>query len=301
MLTKLRLVGLVLVTTAAGFLLAGRAAWDGWRLVATLVGTGLTALGANALNQWMEVRLDARMDRTGGRPLPAERMSPRQALAVSAVLLAGGPVILLATVNALTAGLAVACAAIYVAIYTPLKTRTSLCTLVGAVCGAIPPVMGWTAAADRLESSAIFLAAVLMVWQVPHFLAAAWLHRDDYGRTGFRMLPNTDGGGDSTSRMAVLYSLTLVPIGLAAVLLGLGGWMYAGASIALGVGLVMLAVRFHRDRSERNARRLFRGTLVYLPVLLACLIADRGPMWVSPEAAVTAIAGCRAGIAPSPS
>jgi heme o synthase len=278
-LTKLRLAALVLVTTLAGFLLALRGTPDGWRLIATLIGTGLTALGANALNQWMEARLDARMNRTGTRPLPAGRISPRHAVLLSGALLLAGPLFLLTTVNALTAAMAAACAATYAAIYTPLKRRTSLCTLVGAVCGAMPPVMGWTAATGRLDVPAIVLAAILLVWQVPHFLALAWLYREDYERTGFRMLPLVDPTGAISARMAILYSLVLIPIGLTAVLVGLGGWTYAAASATLGLALVVLAVKFQRSSSERNARRLFHATLAYLPALLAFMIADRGPVW----------------------
>jgi protoheme IX farnesyltransferase len=278
MLTKARLTGLVLVTTLAGFLLAGRGMPDGWRLAAALLGTALTALGANALNQWMEMSLDARMERTAGRPLPSGRMTRRRGLLVSVLLLVAGPLFLLITTNTLTAELGAAAAVIYAAVYTPLKTRTSLCTLVGAVSGAIPPVMGWTAATDRLDAPAIILGAVMLIWQVPHFLALAWLNRGDYGRTGFRMLPIVDRTGDSTGSMAVLYSLALVPIGLTGVLVGLGGWVYAGASIGMGIGLTVLAAQFQRTRSRRSAERLFRATLVYLPLLLAFMMAEHSPL-----------------------
>jgi heme o synthase len=281
MLTKAGLVGLVLVTTLAGFWLAGPRTVGAGVLLATLVGTGLTALGANAFNQWIEARRDALMDRTRARPLPGRRMRRSRALLLSAALLLSGPLLLLVTVNGLTAALGAAAAVIYTGIYTPLKTRTSLCTLVGAVCGAMPPVMGWTAATGGLAAPAIILAAILLVWQIPHFLSLAWVYREDYRAAGFRLLPVVDQAGDVTSLMAVLYSMTLVPIGLSAAMAGLGGWCYAVASTGLGMGLVLLATRFYRDRSTANARRLFVATLVYLPLVLAFMIADRQHIWMA--------------------
>lgn len=276
-LTKARLAAMVLLTTLAGFMLARPGPIDGWLLTMTLIGTGLTSLGANALNQWMEVRLDAMMNRTAGRPLPAGRITLRHALLLSAALLLAGPLLLFNTVNGLTAALGVVSAVIYVAIYTPLKTRTSLCTLAGAVCGAIPPVMGWTAAAGRLDAPAIILAAILLIWQIPHSLAMAWLHREDYARAGFRLLPAIDHTGEATGAMAVLYSLALVPIGLTAVMAGLGGWLYAAACVALGMGLTLQAARFRRDGATASAKRLFLATLAYLPLLFAFMVADGGP------------------------
>ncbi|HVP13308.1 MAG TPA: heme o synthase [Phycisphaerae bacterium] len=278
-LTRARLASLVLFTTVAGYLLGitGSVVWS--KLLSTLIGTGLTALAANAFNQWMEMHVDARMPRTRNRPLPAGAISPHSALAVALGMMLAGLILLKLAVNGPSAFLAAMTAVIYLAAYTPLKTRTSLCTLVGAVCGAIPPVIGWTAATGRVEGPAVILGAILLVWQVPHFLALAWLYREDYGRSGFRTLPMSDCSGESTGLMIVLYSLVLLPIGLTGVLVGLSGWAYAAASIALGLGLVYLAVRFYRDRSARNAKRLFHATLVYLPLLLTFMIADRGPAW----------------------
>ena len=276
-LTKPRLGALVLVTTLVGFVLSGGGPVEGRRLLWTLLGTALTVGAANALNQWMERGLDARMRRTCRRPLPGGRLRPWQALAWGAGLGVAGPLLLFRMVNPLTAALGVAAEVIYLLIYTPLKTRSSLCTLAGAVCGALPPVMGWTAATGRLQAGAWILGAVLFVWQIPHFLALAWVYRADYARGGFRMLPATDTEGQTTVQVIVLYSLALLPVGLAATFAGIAGWVYAAGSLALGLAFVTLGVAMYRQRTEVQARRLFLASIVYLPLLLGLMVADRGP------------------------
>jgi protoheme IX farnesyltransferase len=277
-LAKAPLTALVLVTTGIGYSLAGGEVSPPLPFLATMLGTALTAAGANALNQWWEAHRDARMWRTCGRPLPTGRVSTTYAFwwAVSAIVIGSAALVL--WVNWLTTAMAVAAVLIYVLLYTPLKPRSSLCTLVGAVCGAIPPMMGWTAAAGRLEYGACVLGAVLFIWQVPHFMSLGWLYREDYVRGGFRTLPATDPSGQITAQVTVLYSLALLPIALAATAGGMAGMTYAAGSVTMGTGLVILAVRLYRRRTEANARRLFVSTIVYLPLLLCLMMADRSPV-----------------------
>lgn len=267
----------VVGTTAVGYVLASRGdlSWRG--LLLTLLGTGLTSSGSLALNQFMERGRDARMERTCHRPLPAGTIAPAQALRAAIVSMTAGLAILAAFANLLTAALATTVVVAYLGFYTPMKPRTPLCTLVGAVCGAIPPMMGWAAAVGQLEIGAWILAAVLFLWQIPHFLALAWLYREDYERGGFRMLPVLDRSGVVTGRMVILYSLALLPIGLAATLAGMAGWLFLVGSVVLGGGLLAMGVRMARLRTDRSARMLFLASLVYLPVMLALLVVDRGP------------------------
>lgn len=274
-LAKTRLCALVLVTTLVGYLLASGAdlAWS--RLGWTLLGTALASLGANALNQCMEAPRDARMERTRGRPLPSGRLRHARAMVFAVTSSTSGPLLLWITVNALTALLAAICLLLYVAIYTPLKTRTPLCTLVGAVVGAIPPVMGWTGATEQVGPAAWILAGILFCWQIPHFLALAWLYRDDYARGGFRMLPVADPTGRLSCRVMILYSLMLLPLGLTATLVGLSGLAFAGASLVLGGGLLALVLRLYRERTGPNARRVFLASVAYLPLLLGLMVWDR--------------------------
>jgi len=272
-LSKARLCALVVMTALVGFLLAGG---DGWlRLVITLVGTALAAFGANALNQCWEVQRDGRMQRTRGRPLPSGRLRARPAWIYGAATTLVGPMVLAIGVNLLTAGLALGCAALYVLVYTPLKVRTPLNTMVGAVCGAIPPVMGWSAATGTLGFGGLLLGAILFLWQVPHFLALAWLYREDYERGGFEMLPQRDPEGAKTGQISVLYCLALLPLGLALALAGLAGQLYVVGSLILGVGLLYCGVRFDRERSAGAARRLFLASVIYLPLLLGLAVVDQ--------------------------
>jgi protoheme IX farnesyltransferase len=272
-LAKPRLSALVVVTTAVGYLLAAGAAFDKLGFSLTVLGTGLLAAGASALNQWWEVPWDGRMLRTRDRPLPSGRIRMAAGLAFGLLLAAVG-IGLLTRVNGLTAWLGTATLAIYVLLYTPLKRRTTLCTVIGAVTGAIPPVMGWTAATGSIDAGAWVLFAILFVWQIPHFLAIAWLYREDYERGGFRMLPVVDPEGTTTFGMVVLYSMALLPVSLSATLVGLGGWLYPIGALLLGFGLLTLGVRLRRERTADAARRLFLATITYLPLLLALLVLD---------------------------
>ena len=274
-LTKARLVSLVTVTAAVGFVMGSRGAPPLGRLVLALAGTALTAAGAMALNEVTERVRDSRMERTRHRPIPAGLVTPAQAAVFGVASAAGGTVLLAATVNLLTAALGALVVILYTLVYTPLKPRTSLCTLVGAVCGAIPPMMGWTAATGEIGFGAWVLSIVLFIWQIPHFLALAWVHREDYARGGFQVLSVVDPSGSSTALMANLYIVALLPLGLVAALGGLTGWAFAAGGTLLGAGLLVLGARMARDRTPRSARRLFLATLLYLPLLLGLMVADR--------------------------
>jgi len=277
-LAKVRLTLLVVATTAVGFMMAGGPQGDAATLVWTLLGTGLAAAGSMALNQVLEADRDARMERTRNRPLPVGDIGRPAAGIAGAVAAAVGLAVLIVRASVVTALLGLAVVLLYTLVYTPLKPRTPLCTLVGAVCGAIPPVMGWSATGAALSFGAWFLAGVLFLWQIPHFLALAWLYREDYERGGFRMLPVVDPFGRVTAEMAVLYALALLPVGVMAAMAGLTGWLFAATSLGLGLALVAFALRLAELRTESVARRLFLATLAYLPLLLGLMVADRVPV-----------------------
>lgn len=273
-LGKTRLSGLVVVTTLVGYVLGSAGEVEGWRLVWTLAGTLLAALGASGGNQVAEAAADARMARTKDRPVPAGVLSAGHAAAWSVVTGLGGVALLAWQVNLLTAALALACQVVYLGVYTPLKMRSTLNTLVGAVCGAIPPMMGWSAAAGRLEAGAWVLGVILFVWQVPHFLSLAWLLRGEYARAGFRMLPGSDPDGELTGRAMVLYSAALIPVALGLNAVGVTGPWFGVGAVVLGAAMTVLSVQWYRLRSDAVARRVFRGSLAYLPLLMALCVLD---------------------------
>ncbi len=276
-LSKARLSALVVLTTAVGFIMGAPALTAGaWgRLLLTIAGTALAAGGANALNQLLERRRDAMMRRTRGRPLPSGAMSPLHGLVFALAAVYAGLAILGGAVSLGAMGLALATILIYILLYTPLKTRSTLNTLVGAVCGAIPPMIGWVAASGSLDRGAWILGGLLFVWQIPHSFALAWMYRRDYARGGFKMLPVMDPSGRLTGQVVVLMSLGLLPLGLAATLFGLAGWVYAVGSIALGTWLLVVGLRLYATRSDESARRLFIASIVYLPLLLGLMMLDR--------------------------
>ncbi len=273
-LTKARLCALVLVTTAVGLWVAAPSP-SPMLVVLTLLGTGFAAFGANALNQCLEERRDGLMQRTCERPLPSRRIPRLNAWAVSLALAVAGPVVLWIGVNPLAAVLALLTEILYLAVYTPLKPRTPLNTLVGAVVGALPPMIGWAAARGQLDLGAWLLALILFLWQIPHFLSLAWLYREDYARGGFRMLPSVDPHGRLTGNLVVLYALVLIPVSLALTITGLAGPWYAMAALVLGLGLLAAAVLFFWQKRDRDAKRAFLASVIYLPLLLGCLVADR--------------------------
>ena len=274
-LTKPSITRLVVGTTAAGYYLAMHGPLDLARLVHTLIGTMLVASGTNALNQWWERDVDARMHRTRARPLPAGRLSPRGAFAFALTISVLGVGYLAALVNGLTAFLAAATLASYVLCYTPLKKRTSWNTLIGAVPGALPILGGWTAATGRLAPGGWALFLVLFLWQIPHFFALAWMYRDDYRRGGLRMLSLEDPDGRRTGRQAALYTTALLAASLALMPLGVAGAPYAAGALALGLAFLTFGGRMALAPSAQSARRLFLASVVYLPALLLALVLDK--------------------------
>src|SRR5581483_5283633 len=268
-LTKPRIAVMALFTVAIGYLLAAGGEVRVAVLLHTLLGAGLVAAGGSALNQWLERRIDARMNRTMRRPLPAGRLSAAEALVFGVGLGVVGLAYLVLTVPPAAAVAAAVTLISYVGIYTPLKTVTVWNTLVGAVPGALPPVIGWCAARgwdDLAGSSGLFL--VLFLWQLPHFLAIAWMYRDDYARGGLRMLPIADPSGGLTAAVMILTCVVLIPASLLPVALGGAGAVYAVAAVAFGLLFLRSAVRFGRTRTDRQARTVLRASLVYLPGVL---------------------------------
>jgi protoheme IX farnesyltransferase len=275
-LTKPRVAGLVLFTVAAGAWLADRGVPEPVFLFHILFGTALVAGGASALNQLLERHTDALMQRTESRPLAAGRLQPLEGLVFGLLLAIAGltylGIALHRPLAALVAGFALIS---YVFLYTPLKRKTSLNTLVGAVPGALPPVIGWTAVTGSVGAGAGILFLVLYLWQIPHFLAIARIYREDYARAGMPMLPVVDRKGDLTARQMVSYCLALIPVSLMPGLLGLAGLVYLMGALLLGLGFLGSALGFHRDHSIPQARRVLWASLVYLPILFILLLVDR--------------------------
>ena len=278
MLTKPRLNLLVLLTTLAGLYLASPTGVELTLLLNTLVGTALVAGGAAALNQVWERRTDALMRRTRARPLPGGRLGVAEGTWFGVLLSVVGLGQLAIGVNLTAAAVALATLVSYVLVYTPLKPLTSLATLVGAIPGALPPVIGWSAATGRISLPALVLFGISFFWQMPHFLAIAWLFRDDYANAGIPLLPVLEPDGRRTGLQALIYTAALWPVSLLPAVVGLAGIPYAIVATVLGMLFVWLALRFARDRSMPNARALFLFSITYLPVLLAALVADR--LWL---------------------
>lgn len=268
------ITAMVVLTSALGFLLAGGALIS-WQMAATLLGTALVASGASALNQFWERGTDALMVRTAGRPLPAGRLDPDVGLLLGVGLSIAGLLELALAVNAITAALGAAALAGYVFAYTPLKKVSSLATVVGAVPGALPPMMGWCAVRGEIDLAAWALFGILFFWQMPHFLAIAWLCREDYARGGFPMLPVIDPGGAWTARQCVLYGAALVPVSLLPSLLGLAGRVYFGGALVFGLVYLGFGLAFARQRSNGAARRLMLASLLYLPAILLVMLVER--------------------------
>jgi protoheme IX farnesyltransferase len=271
-LTKPRITTLVVFTALVGFVTAS--AGSPWTalLLAALAGTGLVAGGASALTLVLERATDALMHRTCSRPIPAGRIRPADAGLFGALLTLAGLLLLAAASGPLAAFVAFSTWASYLFLYTPLKRRTHLATLVGAVPGALPPVIGWAAAQGRLEPGAFILFAIVFLWQIPHFLAIGWLYREDYERAGLPMLPVIDREGTLTGRQAVLHSVALLVVSLAPVVAGLGGALYLAGALVLGVALTLAALRLASARSLGAARVLFLASVLYLPALTSLLL-----------------------------
>lgn len=265
----------MLLTAAAGFYLGSDGTVQLALLVRTLAGVALVAAGTNAFNQLRERDVDARMRRTQGRPLPSGRVSPRAATVFAATISLAGVLYLAWAVNLLTAGLAALTLASYVLLYTPLKRKTSLNTLIGAVPGALPIVGGWTAAGGALSPAVLALFWILFLWQLPHFLALAWIYREDYRRGGLAMLSVEDPDGRHTGRMTLLYALALLPVSLLPTLLGVTGALYFFGALALGLAYAAASAGMTWSVTTRQAWRLFIVSIIYLPALLTLMVLDK--------------------------
>lgn len=274
-LVKARLSLLVLITTLVGFLLGWKGPFDWVLLTATLLGTALCAAGSSALNQWWERDIDAQMKRTMDRPLPARRMRPVDGLLFGLFFSTTGLAILALFTNWDAAFLAFATIAIYILVYTPMKRISSLNTLVGAVPGALPPLIGWMAARGTYDFEGCLLFGILWFWQMPHFLAIAWMYKDDYAQGGFVMLTANDPECATTSRQALLYSLCLLLVTLVPGVLGFNSPVYFFGALVLGLVFSGFALIFIRRRDRHAARNLFFASIVYLPILLGLLVATK--------------------------
>lgn len=271
-LMKVRLNFFVLITAFFGFLLASRGqAFDWVRLIDTLVGTMAAAFGSAAFNQLIEIDLDARMSRTKNRPLPSRRMDPLFAFGVGWVLSALGIIHLAVRVNETAAYLTAATVAIYVFIYTPLKRFSTTNTLVGAIPGAIPPMIGWVGAGGKLGWEAAFLFALLFLWQLPHFIAISWICREEYEKADYKMWSNGDVSGAKSGMLALIFSLVLAAVSLMPSIMGFAGWSWGIGGTLLALVMAALAFRFMKHGERPNARRLFFFTLLYLPISLGLL------------------------------
>lgn len=275
-LTKPRITFFILMSTAIGFLCATRLGqpWTWLQFVHTLIGTALIASGTAALNQWYERDADAKMNRTGKRPIPSGRVTANHALAFGVVLSVAGFLELWLGANLLTGLLGAFTLASYLFAYTPLKQRSPHSTTIGAIPGAMPPLIGYAAAANLLDWSAWTLYAILFLWQFPHFYAIAWMYREDYGRAGIRMLPVVEPDGESTARRILLFSFALVPISLVPTFLSMAGNVYLVGALALGGMVIWAAFRAAKDRTIVHARQVLLASVVYLPLLYGLLVLD---------------------------
>ncbi len=282
-LTKPRITVLVMVTGAIGFFMGGYAEsgiafsanWPLWTLIGTLLGIGLSCMGACAINQVIERHTDSLMHRTENRPLPMGRLHPASAMWIGGLLSIMGVGTLWFVANGLTALLSAATILSYSFIYTPMKRHSSLSTLVGAVPGALPPVMGAAAISGRIGTEAILLFAIMFLWQLPHFLAIAWLYREDYARAGIQVLPVEDRDGQSTFRQAVLGSAVLLPLGLLPTMMGITGTTCFFGALALGVGFLISNLWMAFKQNRQSARISFFASLIYLPAVFCFMLADQ--------------------------
>jgi heme o synthase len=274
-LTKPRLNFLVVATSAAGYYLGSTGAIDLVPMATAVAGTTLVAAGAAALNQLYERDTDALMRRTRRRPLPAGRIAPSDAGIFGVALSAAGLALLAARANWLSAALALATLLTYLLIYTPMKRRTPVSTILGAVPGALPALIGWTASRGGVDRSGAALFAIVFCWQLPHFMAIAWLYREDYAKAGFPMLPVIDPDGRRAGKQAVYWACLMVLVSLEPKFSGLAGNIYLAVAVVFGVALFALSVRFARSRNEATARALFYGSITYLPLLWIAMVINK--------------------------
>jgi protoheme IX farnesyltransferase len=274
-LTKPRITFLIVLTAAAGFCLGAQSGVDYRVLFHAMFGIALLSSGIATLNQYMERGLDGLMRRTEARPLPSGKLAPIEALLFGAGLTLAAEVYLALATNPLTALLGLFVVAGYLFCYTPLKTRSTLSTVVGAFPGAMPPLMGWTAASGRMGMGAWVLFAILFLWQFPHFLAIAWMYREDYGRAGIRMLPVVEPEGRVTGQQIVAYTLMLVPVSLLPTLIGISGKIYFYGALALGLLFLYSSIRAAFSKSRQEARRLLLASVLYLPLLFVLMVLNQ--------------------------
>ena len=274
-LTKPRLNLLVVATTAGGYYLGAAPGVDGLALFNVTAATALVAGGSAAFNQVLERRVDAMMDRTRRRPVADGRLAVGESVAFAALLSTAGLAWLALTTTPLAALVALVTLLTYVVLYTPLKLRTSFATVIGAVPGALPPMIGWAAATNTLSREAWVLFAIIFLWQMPHFLAIAWLFKDDYGRAGFPMLPVIEPDGRSTGYQVAAYASALLPVSLVPSLMGLAGPIYFLVALALGLAFLAVSLRFAVKRTRRDARVLFFTSIAYLPLVWLVMVLDR--------------------------
>ena len=274
-LFKARLTTLVLLTTFVGFYLGWQGAMNFLLMFHALFGTALVASGASALNQLLEREHDAKMRRTATRPLPSGRLQPTTVMLVGGICCVTGLVYLAYFVNLLTSVLGAVTLVSYLFIYTPLKRVTWVNTLVGAIPGALPPLMGWTAARNELSGEGWALFAILAFWQIPHFMAIAWMYRDEYAKAGFIMLPNVDADGSRTAQQTIGNTLALLLASLCPFAFGLTGKIYLVAALVLGLGFLWCAIQFARQMTLPRAKQLFFASIIYLPLLIAALVGNK--------------------------
>lgn len=274
-LSKPRIVMMIVITTIAGFCLASHRPFDFVALINTMIGTALVAGGSNALNQFTEREHDKKMLRTQHRPLPAGKVSERGALLAGATWTVAGIAYLALFVHRLPAALALLTLVTYLFIYTPMKRFTPFCTIVGAFPGAIPPVIGWTAARHQITLEAVLIFAILFVWQLPHFMAIGWIYREDYQRAGYQMLSARDPEGKRSARSAIGYTLLLIAVSALPTFYRIDGYVFLVGALVCGLGLLMAAIRFAQKRSDMNAKKLFLASNIYLPLVMLLLVIDR--------------------------
>ena len=274
-LAKPRLNLLVVASTLVGYAMAPGEPLGVLPVAGLLLGTGLVAGGASAFNQVLERDLDALMRRTRTRPLPDQRLQPLEGVLFGAALTLIGVLMIVAASNLLAGAVALATLVFYAAIYTPLKRRSSFGTVIGAIPGALPPLIGWAAVTNGISAEAWTLFGIMFLWQLPHFLAIAWMYREDYARAGFPMLPVLEPDGRSTGRQSFLYAAALLPVSLAPTAMRMTGDLYLSGALVLGVAFAWLTFTFARTRSVQDARRVFFASIIYLPLLWILMIVDK--------------------------
>lgn len=273
-LTKPRIAFMLVLTSAAGFYLGSTGEFQTGLFINAMIGITLLAFGVATLNQYIERDIDRRMTRTEKRPLPSGKLMPAEALIFGILQCIIAELYLVFLVNGLTAVLGLTVIIGYVLMYTPMKTRTSASTAVGAFPGAMPPLMGWTAAANEITAPAVVLFAILFLWQFPHFLAIAWMYRKQYANAGIKMLPVVEPSGRLTARQMVLFAAMLIPVSLAPYILGTAGVIYLVGAVLLGIWFLYASIKTAREKTDESARRLLMVSVIYLPLIFGLMVLD---------------------------